>query len=172
MIPRSISVLCDTCVIIEAFRTNSWKSLMERCTIVISEIIKNETKYYKDDSGNKRKIDLSTYSNISCISRPYSDLLKFMSDFNLFNVDKLDEGEAELLSYLYSNKDKSNIRICSGDAIVFKILGRDLKLGGSERCVSLEELLPENKKSSLRRQFKKIFKDEKIQEGLMESNIN
>ncbi|MCA6084926.1 hypothetical protein [Candidatus Endomicrobiellum agilis] len=163
MIPKLTLVLCDTCVIIKAFRTNSWKLLIKEHNIVISEIIKKETKYYKV-SGKEQKIDLSNCDNARCISQTSSDLSAFRVAFNYFNIDKLDDGETELLSYLYNNKDTQNIQICSEDAVVFKILGRRLE---SNLCVSLEELLPKNKK--LLRQFTKKFKIKELQKGLMES---
>ena len=163
MIPKLTLVLCDTCVIIEAFRTNSWELLIKEHNIVISEIIKKETKYYKA-SGKKHKIDLSNCDDVRCISQTSSDLSAFKTDFNCFNIDKLDDGETELLSYLYNNKNTQSIQICSGDAVVFKILGRRLE---SNLCVSLEELLPKNKK--LLRQFTKKFKIKELQKGLMES---
>jgi hypothetical protein len=126
VIPKLTLVLCDTCVIIEAFRTNSWELLIKEHDIVISEIIKKETKYYKV-SGKKHKIDLSNYDNVRCISQTSSDLSAFRDDFNCFNIDKLDDGETELLSYLYNNKDIQNMQICSGDAVVFRILERHLE---------------------------------------------
>ena len=142
MIQKSTLVLCDTCIILEAFRLNVWDNLVKEYNIVVSETIVNETKYYTDISGNDISINLNLYKEvIAIVSKTPSEVSKFTSDtdngFDASYLEKFDPGETELLCHLYENR-MADILICSSDHITFKTLG---KLLMSDKGISLEELL-------------------------------
>ncbi len=164
-------ILCDTCVIIELFRLNLWESFISIFDVAISGTIVEESMYYIDNQKQKHSIDLKIYINskkIKEVSVSSKSIEDFYKDFDPSYQDRLDLGELELLSYLFNNKSE-NIKICSADGIVFKILGRKLM---SEKGISLEELLI-NKfpKKQIRMQFTKKWKEQYLQEGLQLSDI-
>ena len=68
-------------------------------------------------------------------SVPVSRVLELKKGFGSILLDKLDAGEAELLSVVHSSFDSYRL---SADAVVFRVLAA---LGKSDQGVSLEELL-------------------------------
>ncbi|MCB4792095.1 MAG: hypothetical protein LHV68_09430 [Elusimicrobia bacterium] len=166
---KSILVLCDTGVIIEAFRTSSWDILIEKYDILISQAIVDEIYYYKDDAGNKHDIVLSGYvsaNKIKVVDVTYSETIEFKNKYNPVYFEKLDSGELSLLCVLFKDLSQEFL-ICSGDAIVYKVLG---KQRCSEKGISLEELLQKaGFTKPLKQQFKKQFRENYSQQGLSDS---
>jgi hypothetical protein len=155
---KSKLILCDTCVIIEAFRLGIWDALINSYTIIVSQTVVEETMWYLSDSGNRIPIDLNSYASngkIQVIDPESRDLESFLSrhKFNEYYSQRMDPGELSLLCFLDKTQDDI---ICSGDEIVFRVLG---KLCCSDKGISLEELLKNiglTKKISI--QFTKKFR--------------
>jgi hypothetical protein len=80
-------------------------------------------------------------------------------------VKKLDDGETESLCHCLQHGDP--YRLCSADAIVFKVLSL---MNRSEQGVSLEEVLRTTGLSrGLPRQFTKAFREQNQSRGLQDS---
>jgi hypothetical protein len=167
MTSKSTLVLCDTGVIIESFRIKIWDSLVSHYNIVLSKTIIEEALYYYDDDGAKHYIDLSIYiSSIQVIDPSYSELQQFISKFNPSYCERMDPGELSLLCHLFT-QSSSELLICSGDGIVYKVLG--IKRC-SDKGISLEELLLKMGFSKpIKDQFKKHFRDYHSKQGLSDS---
>jgi hypothetical protein len=90
----------------------------------------------------------------------------FLSPFDRNYMSKLDDGEAESLTYMLVSQP-GNWRISSSDAIVFRVLGN---LNEGEKGISLEEMLIHIIRTSkdLKSQFKKEFRDKYTREAQME----
>lgn len=159
-------ILCDSCVVIELFRLNLWEQIISSFEITISSTIVDEVSFYIDNQQNKHSINLRKYINdrkIKEVSVSMSLIQNFYQKFDPSFQDRLDPGELELLAYLFNNKN-NNIKICSADSIVFKILGKELMSGNS---ISLEEILPKTfSKKQIHTQFTKKFKEKYLQDGL------
>ncbi len=87
----------------------------------------------------RHDIDLDLYirdGRIQVFSHSAADLQKFRSSFDPMYVEKLDDGETESLIHLIS-PDCEDFLLCSGDAIVFRVLGN---LQMTEKGISLEEV--------------------------------
>ncbi|MFH0807443.1 MAG: hypothetical protein V2A57_03410 [Elusimicrobiota bacterium] len=169
MLSKSTLVLCDTCVIIGAFGTDSWPALVSGYDIVVSQTIIAETLWYPDNNGRKRAINLTPYvagGKIKVIDPPVSELVKFASEFDISYAERMDPGELSLLCFLFS-QSAQEILICSGDEIVFKVLGRHRR---SAQGISLEELLQKTGfNKPLRDQFKKDFRENCSSKGFTDS---
>ncbi len=159
-------VLCDSCIVIELFRLNLWEQIISSFEITISSTIVDEVSFYIDNQQNKHNINLKKYiddKKIKEVSVSITLIQNFYQKFDPSFQDRLDPGETELLAYLFDNKN-NDIKICSADSIVFKILGKELM---SENSISLEEMLPNNfPKKQIRKQFTKKFKEQYLQNGL------
>jgi len=130
-------LLLDSVVIIELFEIGIWDQILAHCDVHVSETIVAEVLYYIDANDQKQPIDLSRYADKMTIhSLPVSRVLELKKGFGSILLDKLDAGEAELLSVVHSSFD--SYRLCSADAVVFRVLAA---LGKSDQGVSLEELL-------------------------------
>lgn len=170
---KSQLILCDACVIIELFKKGFWEHVINAFDVMVSSVIVDEVKFYFDEKNKKISIDLESYVNngqIKEISVLASETKIFFDQANIIYKEKLDAGELELLTYLSKNKEMNNMRICSGDAVVYKMLGQSFM---SEKGVSLEELLLQIniKKSDIDYQFTKKWKEQRLQEGLQNSII-
>jgi hypothetical protein len=154
---------------LEAFRVGAWTALISKFNILVSETIVAETLWYTDSRGVKKPIDLAHYiknKQIQSFDISMKDLKHFVGKYDPAYQDRLDLGELSLLCYLFQ-QDGSNMLICSGDAIVFKILGKARK---SAQGVSLEELLSSiGHAKPVSHQFRKKFKERHGQSGFSDS---
>lgn len=163
---KSTIVLCDTCVVLEAFRVRAWDALIAQFNVLVSETIIKETVWYKDPQGRRKIIDLGPYSKSGKIRSFDVSIKSFAAKYNPVYQERLDAGELSLLCYLFLHGD-DKVLICSGDAIVFKILGKDRK---SSQGISLEELLTEiGHTKPILHQFRKEFKERNSREGFSDS---
>ncbi len=130
-------LLLDAVVIIQLFEFGMWESFLNSCDVHVSQTIVDETIFYEDSDGEQQAIHLAEYSGkITIHSVDASRLLELKKLFGKVLLDKLDAGEAELLSVLNDSFD--NYRICSADAVVFRTLP---VLSKSAQGISLEEVL-------------------------------
>lgn len=132
-------LLLDTCVIIYAHELGVWKQLTEKCAISVTSSVLEEADYWLDNVGNRHEINLKPYikaGKVDCVDVSVSQHSSFCQQFGLVYLDRMDTGEADSLAFLYHSQDIW--RICSGDGIVFKVLGC---LGRPDQGISLEEVL-------------------------------
>jgi hypothetical protein len=130
-------LLLDTCVILELFRLGIWNDVLKQCDIHVSSVIINETRFYEDANGDRHAIDWTTYTGRLTIHDVNASDLRLLTDpIGPGILEKLDPGESELLAVLCKSLDA--YKICSSDAIVFRVLGA---LQRSGQGVSLEEIL-------------------------------
>ena len=149
-------LLLDTCVILELFRLGIWDDFLKQCDVHVSALIMDEARFYEDDDGDKHTIDWTKYTGTLTVHDVnVSDLLLLTDPFGPEILEKLDPGEAELLAVLCNSFH--NHKICSSDAIVFRVLGASKRSG---QGVSLEEILGQiGLTKALAWQYTKKFRD-------------
>ena len=97
----------------------------------------NEALFYEDGNGDRQAIHLSHYADRMTVHNvDASRVLELKKRFGRVLLDRLDLGEAELLTVLNDSVD--NYRICSADAVVIRALPA---LSKSDQGISLEEML-------------------------------
>lgn len=158
-------LLLDTCVILELFRLDIWEDFLKQCDVHLSIIIIDEARFYEDDDGEKHTIDWTKYTGRLTVHDVDASDLRLLTDpFGPGILEKLDPGEAELLAVLCKSFD--NYKICSSDAIVFRVLGA---LNRSGQGLSLEEILGQiGMTKSLTWQHTKKFRDRWSNEGFVQ----
>lgn len=160
-------LILDANIVIWLFAQGLWSAVVQRCELVLSQTVVDEADYFQDSAGVERTIDLQpdiTSGRITVISVSSRDIAAFRARFDPLYVQKLDDGETESLCYCLEQGDP--YRLCSADAIVFKVLS---VLDRAEQGVSLEEVLQAIGLSrNLSRQFTKAFRDEHRSRGLQD----
>lgn len=159
-------LLLDANVVIYLFEHRLWERLVDTCDIHLARTVIEEAHFYEDDDGVRHDFDVKEWKkDITIFDVPLSDVEAFCNRFDASYMEKLDPGEAESLAWLVSSTEDT--RICSSDAIVFRVLGN---LDRSEQGLSLEEVL---RAAGLGRplswQFGKKFRDKWTAEGVKES---
>jgi hypothetical protein len=132
-------LIFDANIVISLFAHGLWTSVVERCELILAETVVDEADFYVDAAGIERRINLKPdidAARIRVVSVPIRDIASFRRTFDPVYVQKLDDGETESLVYCLQEGEPN--RVCSSDAIVFKVLS---VLDRSEQGVSLEEVL-------------------------------
>src|SRR5690606_17750784 len=91
-----------------------------------------------------------------------AELQTFSSQFDPIYVGELDPGELEALAYLC--RESQEYLISSGDAIVYRVLGR---LNRTHQGISLEEILQKvgQQRANMPWPYTKKFRERYTQEG-------
>ncbi|MGE3108398.1 MAG: hypothetical protein AB7G11_03745 [Phycisphaerales bacterium] len=164
--PKSRLVLLDANVIIGLFELKLWDTLIARYEVLIAETCIGEALWY-EDGDDRVDIDLAQYvadKRVSAVTVDLSIVKAFATRFEPNYLEKLDPGELESLAHLVSMTDAC--QICSGDRIVYRVLGN---LGKGELGISLEELLAAAGRTiKLSRMFTRAFREEATQQGFKE----
>jgi hypothetical protein len=132
-------LLLDADVIIIAHELGVWDQLVQMCSISVTETIIKEANLWFDEDGGQHVIDLESYvrqEQIDSISVDFSKVIEFRKRFSPTYHDRMDPGESETLAFVDSSDDEWFY--CSGDGIVFKVLGC---LAKGHQGISLEEVL-------------------------------
>jgi hypothetical protein len=133
-------LLLDANVVIYLFEVGLWDKLVDRCEVLLSRTVaEREAQFYEDDDGEKHYFDLQpdiSSRRVTVVEASISDIKAFRDLFDPLYLSRLDDGEAESLAYLMNSREKC--LICSGDAIVFRVLAL---LDRIEQGFSLEEIL-------------------------------
>ncbi len=159
-------LLLDANVVIYLFEQGLWERLIEACDVHLARTVIEEAHFYEDDDGLRHDFDANEWEkDITIFEVPIVDVEAFCNRFDASYMEKLDPGEAESLAWLVRSTQET--KICSSDAIVFRVLGN---VDRSEQGLSLEEVL---KAVGLGRplswQFTKKFRDKWTAEGVKES---
>ena len=158
-------LILDANVVIYLQDAGIWTKFIDICDVHLPETVVEEAAFYDDKDGDRHYIDLSDdieSDRIKTFEVPISELRKFQNQFDSLYVDQLDPGELEALAYLC--KSEEQFFISSGDAIVYRVLGR---LSKGDQGISLEEILMKVglQQSELPRQFTKQFRESLTKQG-------
>jgi hypothetical protein len=158
-------LILDANIVIWLFAKGLWNAVVERCELTLCQTVVDEASYYVDNAGIRCTIDLQpdiAAGRVTIISVSSANIGAFKARFDPLYVQKLDDGETESLCYCLEHGDAH--RLCSADAIVFKVLSL---MDRSEQGVSLEEVLDAVGLSrALSRQFTKAFREQYRSVGL------
>lgn len=167
---RSRLVILDANVIIDAFATNLWNSLINQYDVhVTSIVLRQEVYFYKNDAGQRISIDLGSdvaSGKVKELTATIEDLAAIKEKVNPNLLDRIDDGEQEVLALLLTGRFDDYL-FCTADTRAIKALA-SLDLGSFG--VSLEELL-ENigiKNRLPNPSYSKAAFARKIAEGLQE----
>jgi hypothetical protein len=130
-------LLLDANVVIYLFELGMWDKLVQSCGICLARTVVAESAFFEDEHGKRHDIDLNDYiatNAVNVFDAQPQDMKAFLERFDPVYLEKLDAGEAESLCCLLTATDE--MRICSADKIVFRVLGN---LDRSEQGLSLEE---------------------------------
>lgn len=131
-------LILDANVVIHLHELGIWPNLIAVCDVHLPRTVVGEADFYEAD-GEKRYIDLQPdidQQRVQVFDVALSDIKAFRDQFDSLYVGGLDPGESEALAYLCRSAEK--FLISSGDAIVYRVLGR---LNRSDQGISLEEVL-------------------------------
>ena len=131
-------LILDANVVIHLHEFGIWSKLISVCDVHLPRTVVDESNFYEED-GQRQYIDLSddiTEKRVTVFDVSLSDIQTFRNQFDALYVGGLDPGETEALAYLC--KSSQPLMISSGDAIVYRVLGR---LNRGDQGISLEEIL-------------------------------
>ncbi len=131
-------LILDANVVIHLHEFGIWSRFIAICDVHLPGTVVGEADFY-EEAGDKKPIDLRDdikQKRVQVFDVALSDIKKFCDQFDPLYVGGLDPGESEALAYLCQSKE--TLLITSGDAIVYRVLGR---LTRSDQGISLEEVL-------------------------------
>ena len=132
-------LLLDSVIVIQLHALGLWQQIVNLCDVHLTRSIVDEALYFVDGNGDKRNIDLSSDEvarRIVVHDPPASETAALCGNFGPDILEKLDPGELDALTVLYSSLD--GYVVCSADKIVYRVLGA-LRL--SDQGISLQEVL-------------------------------
>lgn len=160
-------LLLDANVVIALFKLGIWEKVVAACDLHLAETVVHESHFYEDDAGARHDFDLSPFiadGRIRQFAVQVDAVKRFVDGFGADYMEKLDAGEAESLAHLEKASDEH--RICSADAIVFRVLGN---LDRGDQGVSLQEVLEKlGLGRKLPTQFTKTMRDRWTAQGVAE----
>ena len=133
-------LILDANVVIFLHDAGIWSRFVAVCDVHLPRTVTDEAAFYDDEDSERHYIDLSedvSHGRVNIFDVSLVDLQKFQQRFDQFYVREIDPGELEALAFLYESEEE--FTISSGDAIVYRVLGR---LGKGDQGISLEEILP------------------------------
>jgi hypothetical protein len=158
-------LLLDANVVIKRFELGLWSRVLDKCHVLLSRTVaESEARFFVDDDDGQHAIDLTAdiaSHRVESVDVDLAELRRFSGRFDPTYLEKLDPGETESLAYLGSSLDPC--RICSSDAIVFRVLAQ---LTRSDDGLSLDEVLSQiGLGRSLPPQFTKSFRERWRKQG-------
>ena len=161
-------VLLDANVVITLHELGLWDRVVENCDVHLSRVVSEEAHFYEDEHGERVDFDLQSYirdGKVSVFEVSLSEIQAFRQQFGADYLERLHDGEAELLAHLQCCSQ--DCWICSGDSIVYRVLGH---LGLGEAGISLEELLEKVGlgQRTLPPQFRRTFREHWASRGFDE----
>lgn len=160
-------LVLDANIIIALFQHGLWDAVVDRSELILSETVVEEADFFVDSEGVQHGIDLRPdidAGRIRVVAIAATNVAVFRAQFDPLYVQKLDDGETESLAFCLGEGEP--YRLCSSDAIVFKVLS---VVDRSEQGVSLEEVLQAiGLTRPLSRQFTKAFREEYRSRGLQD----
>ena len=165
-------LILDANVVIFLNERGIWSKLIARCDVSLPFTVVDEASFFDDDNGERHYINLSddiSQGTVSVFQVSLGDLKKFQQRFDSLYISQIDPGELEALAYLCESSDEYSIS--SGDAIVYRVLGR---LGKGEQGISLEEILASMglQQTNIGWQFTKKFREKYTADGFTDMMQN
>lgn len=157
-------LILDANVVIYLHELGVWQKLISASDVHLARtVVADEAVYYEAD-GENIPIDLSgdeRQARIQEFEVSLADIVRFRDQFDPVYVGELDPGETESLAFLTQSK---GFLIASGDAIVYRVLGR---LNRSDQGISLEEILQKVglQRADLPWPAKKAFRERYTRQG-------
>lgn len=165
--PKFSLIVLDAGIVIKLFELGVWDQVVKQCDVHLSKVVADQEASFHsptDDLPHGQPIDLSgdiAESRISVFQCSLSQVTNFQQRFDQNYAQDLDPGELESLAWLFSQQKEC--LICSGDAIVFRVLG---VTGRADQGISLQEILDRiGLSKSLSWQYKKEFREQKSNQG-------
>jgi len=160
-------LILDANVVIHLHEFGIWAKLIAVCDVHLPGTVVGEADFY-EAGGQRQYIDLSDdvkQGRVRVFDVELAKIKAFRDQFDLRYVDGLDDGETEALAYLCESKQ--TFLISSGDAIVYRVLGR---LNRSDQGISLEEILKQVglQRSQLPWSCSKQLREKYTSEGAMD----
>lgn len=157
-------LILDANEVIHLHEFGIWSKFISECEVHLPRTVVEESNFYEKD-GERHYIDLGedvSTGRVAVFDVPLADIKAFRDQFDALYVAGLDPGETEALAHLC--KSAQQFVISSGDAIVYKVLGR---LNRGEQGISLEEILKKIglQRGSLPSSCTKSFRDHFTHEG-------
>ncbi len=133
-------IIFDANVIICLHKFSLRKQVTHSCNAAITPIIKHEARFYRDEQGVKKPIELSQ----DIESKKVEEIPVSLKDFsclddilNNFFLKSIDDGEREAIAFLYNTRQSNEYLFCTADMHAIKCLG---VLGLKFHGISLQEL--------------------------------
>lgn len=157
-------LILDANVVIHLHEFGIWAHLLAVCDVHLPGTVVGESNFYEVD-GQRHDIDISDdikEGRVRVFHTELATIKAFRDQFDPIYVGGLDEGETEALAYLFDSNE--TFLISSGDAIVYRVLGR---LNRSDQGLSLEEVLKQVglQRGSLPWSCTKKFREQYTKEG-------
>lgn len=170
-------ILFDANAIIELHQFGLWNHVIHSCSAAITPIIRSETRFFRDEKGDRTVIDLTeniasgNLQEIDVSAEVFHSLSKVLKKTFLEGID---EGEREAIAFIYHNRNKSLFRFCSADLLAMKCLG---VLGLSHQTMSMEELFEKLRiKTPLSHHYKQTHSKELLKrmlgQGFAEAHLH
>lgn len=170
-------VIFDANVIICLHKFSLWNQITHACNAAVTPIIKHEARFYKDEQGCKKSIELSRHGEPQMVEEiPVSlgDFASLNSILNDFFLQSIDAGEREAIGFLYNTRQTNQYLFCTADMLAIKCLG---VLGLRYHGISLQELFDKLTinlnplGNAIHTHSKKLF-DRMLNEGFQESHLH
>jgi hypothetical protein len=166
-------ILVDANAIIFFHQNSQWGSVLNAYNTAVTPIIRRECRFYRDPQGEKKPIDLhktiqeNRLKEIPVSIQTFDHLPNVLKEPFLRGID---DGEREVIAWLYENRQNTPYRFCTADALAAKCLG---VLGLRQHGISVQELL-ENAhiKSSVGHPLSKQYFDKMLNEGFSEAAMH
>ena len=165
-------LILDANVVIFLHDRGIWSKLIAQCEVSLPRTVIDESAFFDDDNGDRHYINLDddiSNGRVDVFDVSLTDLQKFQQRFDSLYISQIDPGELEALAYLCDSMQNNSIS--SGDAIVYRVLGR---LGKGDQGISLEEILSKIglQQAKIGWQFTKKFREKYTQVGFSDMMQN
>ncbi len=165
--PKFSLLVLDAGVVIKLFELGIWGQVVQKCNVHLSKVVAEQEVIFHsptDEQPHGQPIDLSadiSGARINVFECGLAEVVNFRQRFDQNYAADLDPGELESLAWFFSQQQ--NCLICSGDAIVYRVLGAT---GRSDQGISLQEILDRiGQTKSLAWQYTKEFREQKTKTG-------
>lgn len=173
-VPKFSLLVLDAGVVIKLFELGLWKHVISQCDVHLSKVVADQEVHFHsptDHQPHGQPIDLSgdiADSRVHVFECVLPQIVSFRQRFDQNYSQDLDPGELESLAWLFSQQN--DYLICSGDAIVYRVLGAT---GRTEQGISLQEILDKiGHSKSLTWPYTKEFREEKSKQGSIDQFQN
>ncbi len=168
---KSLLVILDANIIIDAHQKDYWKILINNYRIFIPATVIHDEAVYFDDGKGRKIINLQplvTNGTVTVIEATLDEYKKLQSFVKSSFLQSIDPGEKEALAII-KNPKFADFHFCTGDGRAIQALSI---LHLSFQGISLEKLLNKvGDKRKLDRHFSENWFQKQLAIGLQERNI-